>query len=156
MKCRFLIGWFFLVECFWQIFCCSSLFYPHTQKIGKFLPSNNSTKEGRWDETAFGVKTVASCTGNRTNQSVLCDTRCSSWKRPSFTPNAVSSHLPSFVLINWFRFISVQQHDAKWRIRQARKAFTRTSSPTKNIWWTIFIQVIILNLRSIACPSVAL
>ena len=44
-------------------------------------------------------ETMVSRIGNLTCLSVFCVTRCSPWKRPCFTPNAVSSHLPSFVLV---------------------------------------------------------
>ena len=37
---------------------------------------------------------MVSQTGYRTDQSVFCDSGCSPWERPCFTPNAVSSFLP--------------------------------------------------------------
>ena len=57
------------------------------------LLSRLYTKEGRWDETAFGVKQwQVVCAVVPTTQYFMTHTA-----RHCFTPNTVSSHLPSFV-----------------------------------------------------------
>ena len=53
--------------------------------------------EVRWN--CIRRETMVSRTGKPIDQSVFCVTRCSPWERSCLTPDAVSSHLPSLVLI---------------------------------------------------------
>ena len=80
---------------------CMSWFYKMTfitlddQDVLQNQLFAKCTEEGRkmrWD--SVWCATVASHTGRHIDQPVFCDTRCSPWERPCFTPNAVSSHLP--------------------------------------------------------------
>ena len=63
----------------------------------KILRNEYKGREVRWNSVKR--ETVASHMGKLISYTVLCVTRCSSWERPCFMPNAVSSHLPSFVSI---------------------------------------------------------
>ena len=59
--------------------------------------------EMRWN--TIWRETVASHMCSLIDQLVFSDTRCWPWECPCFTPNAIASHLPSFVLdLNWKRF----------------------------------------------------
>ena len=68
-------------------------------------------REVRWNSVWHW--TMASRPANLTDQSVFFGAHGSPWERPCFMPNAVSSHLPSFVLIRFFRYKSIRVKKSK-------------------------------------------
>ena len=65
--------------------------------LSTFMKHKTCTKEGRWDETAFGVKRWrAACVTNHWVAGAIARTACH-----CFAPNAVSSHFPSLGTSFW-------------------------------------------------------
>ena len=67
-------------------------------------------KGGTMTWSSVWLETVAGRTGNHTDQLVVFGIHSSPWERPCFTPNAVSSHRPSFVLAHDFHSILFSLH----------------------------------------------
>ena len=64
------------------------------KKVQEAFPHPVSTKERRWDETTFGMKQWQAARA----VALIIENFMTHAARHCFTPNAVSSHLPSFVL----------------------------------------------------------